>query len=194
MRPVSAVVAESGSVREGVSLLGDVVREGARRMLGAEVDAYLADLGDQRGHDGRGLVVRDGCHRPWQVVVGAGAIEVEAPRVGDKRSSLETGERERFFSAILPSWARKSPKIAEVLPLLYLHGLSAGDFVSALEQFLGSAAGFSPVTVARLAALWQADRAVFLEGDLSELDYVRVWAGGVRLWIRLGRVRPACWW
>ena len=86
----------------------------------------------------------------------------------------------------MPPWARKSPKIAEVLPLLYLHGLSTGDFVPALEQFLGSAAGLSPATVTRLTVQWQADHAAFGERDLSKLDYVYVWADGVHLGIRLG--------
>jgi putative transposase len=133
VRPVLTVVAEDGSTRDGVSLLDDVVREGARRMLAtaleAEVDAYLVDLADQRGEDGRRLVVRNGYHRPRQVTTSAGAIEVKAPRVNDKRTDPVTGERKRFSSAILPPWARKSPRVAEVLPLLYLHGLSTGDFV-----------------------------------------------------------------
>jgi putative transposase len=113
-------------------------------------------------------------------------IEVKAPRVKDKRVDEATGERKRFSSAILPPWARKSPKIAEVLPLLYLHGLSAGDFVPELEQFLGSAVGLPPATVTRLTVQWQADHAAFGERDLSKLDYVYVWADGVHLRIRLG--------
>jgi transposase-like protein len=177
-------------MRDGVSLLDDVVREGARRMLAAaleaEVDAYLAELAGQRGDDGRRLVVRNGYHRARQVVTSAGAIEVKAPRVNDKRIDPDTGERRRFSSAILPPWARKSPRIAEVLPLLYLHGLSTGDFIPALGQFLGSAAGLSPATVTRLTEQWQADHAAFLERDLSQLDYVYVWADGVHLRIRLG--------
>ena len=195
VRPVLTVVAENGSMRDGVSLLDDVVREGARRMLAAaleaEVDAYLADLADQRDQDGRRLVVRNGYHRPRQVATSAGAIEVKAPRVNDKRTDPATGERRRFSSAILPPWARKSPKIAEVLPLLYLHGLSTGDFVPALEQFLGSAAGLSPATVTRLTTSWQADHVAYLQRDLSTLDYVYLWADGVHLRIRLGESK-AC--
>ena len=192
VRPVLTVVAENGLARDGVSLLDDVVREGARRILAAaleaEVDAYLAE---QRDQDGRRLVVRNGYHRPRQVATSSGAIEVKAPRVNDRRTDPETGERKRFSSAILPPWARKSPRIAEVLPLLYLHGLSTGDFVPALEQFLGSAAGLSPATVTRLTVQWQADHAAFLERDLSKLDYVYVWADGVHLRIRLGESK-AC--
>ena len=148
-------------------------------------------MAEQRDRDGRRLVVREGYHWPRQVATSSGAIEVKAPRVNDKRTDPETGERKRFSSAILPPWARKSPRIAEVLPLLYLHGLSTGDFVPALEQFLGSAADLSPATVTRLTVQWQADHAAFLERDLSKLDYVYVWADGVHLRIRLGESK-AC--
>ena len=77
-----------------------------------------------------------------EVLTAAGAVTVTAPRVNDKRIDADTGERQRFSSAILPAWARKSPQMSEVLPLLYLHGLSTSDFGPALEQFLGSGAGF----------------------------------------------------
>ena len=128
----------------GGSLLDEIVRDGARAMLAAalqaEVAAYIdAHLGevDEAGHR---LVVRNGFHQPREVVTAAGAVGVRAPRVNDKRIDETTGERTRFSSAILPAWARKSPQVAEVLPLLYLHGLSSSDFGPALEQFLGSAA------------------------------------------------------
>jgi hypothetical protein len=96
-----------------------------------------------------------------------------------------TGERRRFSSAILPPWCRKSPKIAEVLPLLCLHGPSSGDFVPAMEQFLGSSAGLSPATVTRLTAQWQDDHAAFQERDLSGTDCVYIWVDGIHLRIRL---------
>ena len=102
--------------------------------LRAEVEAYIARFSDERGEDGRRLVVRKGYHQPREVLTSAGAVEVTAPRVNDKRTDPVTGERKRFSSAILPPWARKTPKITEVLPLLYLHGLSSGDFVPALGQ------------------------------------------------------------
>ncbi|MFC5672215.1 IS256 family transposase, partial [Streptomyces incanus] len=121
----------------------------------------------------------------------AGAVEVKAPRVNDKRVDEATGERKRFSSAILPPWCRKSPKISEVLPLLYLHGLSSGDFVPALEQFLGSSAGLSPATVTRLTQQWQADHAAFMDRGLSEVDYVYVWADGIHLNVRLEEAK-AC--
>ena len=90
--------------------------------------------------------------QPREVTTAAGAVPVRAPRVNDKRVDPETGERQRFSSAILPAWARKSPQVGEVLPLLYLHGLSSGDFGPALEQFLGSAPGLSAATITRLTA------------------------------------------
>lgn len=136
------------------SLIGDIVREGARRMpaaaLEAEVNAHIAELADQRDEYGRRMVVRNGYHQPRKVTTAAGTVEVKAPRVNDKRVDEATGERKRFLSAILPPWCHKSPKISEVLPLLYLHGLSSGDFAPALEQFLGSTAGLSAATVTRL--------------------------------------------
>ena len=122
-------------------MIDEIVREGARRMLAealqAEVDVYIASLAGERDQRGRPLVVHNGYHQPREVLTSAGAVEVTAPRVNDKRVDCDTGEPKRFASAILPPWARKTPKITEVLPLLCLHGLSSGDFVPALGQFLG---------------------------------------------------------
>ncbi|MER8162410.1 IS256 family transposase [Streptomyces sp. NPDC094472] len=176
-------------------MIDEIVREGARRMLAAaleaEVNAYIAELADQRDDKGHRLVVRNGYHQPRKVTTAAGVVDVKAPRVNDKRVDAETGERKWFSSAILPPWCRKSPKISEVLPLLYLHALSSGDFVPALQQFLGSSAGLSPATVTRLTEQWQADHAAFLDRDLAEVDYVYVWADGIHLNVRLEEAR-AC--
>jgi putative transposase len=186
---VLTVVAEDGARRDGVSLLDEVVREGARRMLAAaleaEVDSYLAELAAERDERGRRLVVRNGHAQPREVMTAAGAVQVRAPRVNDRRVDPETGQRKRFRSVILPPWCRRSPKVAEVLPLLYLHGLSTGDFVPALEQFLGSAAGLSSATVTRLTTQWADDYAAFAKRDLSTVDYVYVWADGVHVNVRL---------
>jgi putative transposase len=186
---VLSVVNDDGTTPDGF-LIDEIVREGARRMLAAaleaEVDNYIAELAHEKDEAGRRLVVRNGRHRPRTVTTAAGPIEVAAPRVNDKRTDLATGERKRFSSAILPPWCRKSPKISEVLPLLYLHGLSSGDFAPALEQFLGSSAGLSPATVTRLTKQWQDDHTAFMDRDLTGSDYVYVWADGVHLRIRLG--------
>ena len=102
------------------SVIDEIVREGARRMLAealqAEVEAYIAELAGERDENGRRLVVRNGYHQSREVLTSAGAVEVTAPRVNDKRADLVTGERKRFSSAILPPWARKTPKITGVLP------------------------------------------------------------------------------
>ena len=185
------VVPEDGSAEGGwsASLIDEIVRDGARRMLAAaleaEVDAYLGEFAGERDERGRRLVVRNGHARPRRVSTAAGAVEVAAPRVNDKRTDSVTGARRRFSSAILPPWCRKTPKVAEVLPLLYLHGLSSGDFVPALAQFLGTGAGLSAATVTRLTAQWQDDYKSFTDRDLSHVDYVYVWADGIHVNVRL---------
>jgi putative transposase len=93
---------------------------------------------------------------------------------------------------VLPPWCRKSPKVAEVLPLLYLHGLSTGDFVPALEAFFGSAAGLSAAAVGRLLGAWQADYQAFTSRDLTDRDYVYIWADGVHFRVRLEQARLCC--
>jgi transposase-like protein len=124
----------------------EIARQGARRMLAgaleAGVDAYIEAATDQRDENGHALVVRNGRAREHEVLLGAGAVEVRAPRVNDRRVD-EDGNRRRFKSVILPPYMRRSPKVTEVLPLLYLHGLSSGDFVPALEEFFGTEAGLS---------------------------------------------------
>src|SRR5450755_4173119 len=171
------------------SLIDQIVREGARRMLAealqAEVDAYIAAHAAERDEDGRRRVVRNGYHQAREVLTSAGAVEVTAPRVNDKRADPVTGERERFSSAILPPWARKTPKITEVLPLLYLHGLSTGDFVPALGQFPGSSAGLSAAVITKLTQQWQDEQRAFAQRDLSGADYVYLWADGIHVNIRL---------
>ncbi len=171
------------------SVIDEIVREGARRMLAealqAEVDAYIARHAGERDENGRRLVVRNGTHQPREVLTSAGAVEVTVPRVNDRRTDPDSGERRRFCSAILPPWCRKTPKITEVLPLLYLHGLSSGDFVPALGQFLGSSAGLSGPVIIRLTETWKAEQRSFAARDLSGVDYVYLWADGIHVNIRL---------
>ena len=182
----SAAGAASGS-----SLIDELVREGARRMLAealqAEVDAYCARFADECDENGRRLVVRNGYHEPREVTTCAGAVAVHAPRINDRRVDTETGERHRFSSAILPPWARKTPQIEQVLPLLYLHGLSSGDFVPALGQFLGSTKGLSSSTITKMTETWQAEQKAFAKRDLSGVDYVYTWADGIHVNVRLGQ-------
>jgi putative transposase len=153
------------------------------------VAAYIDAHAGQLGEDGRRLVVRNGHAVPRQVLTSSGAVEVRAPRVNDKRVDEITGERRRFASVILPAWCRKSPKITEVLPLLYLHGLSSKDFIPALEGFLGSDAGLSAATITRLTVQWQDDARTFNERELSDVDFVYMWADGIHVNIRLDEER-----
>ena len=183
--------AESSNDNAGASrsLLDEIVRDGARQMLAAalqaEVAAYVEQFVDQVDDNGRRLVVRNGYHREREVLTAAGAVSVTAPRVNDRRVDPDTGERQRFSSAILPAWARKSPQMSEVLPLLYLHGLSTSDFVPALEQFLGSGAGLSASAITRLTAQWSDEAHAFACRDLSGTDYVYLWIDGIHLKVRL---------
>src|SRR5271168_4461763 len=187
------VVHDSGSSNEDAgasrSLLDEIVRDGARQMLAAalqaEVAGYVAQFASHLDEDGRRLVVRNGYHQERDVLTAVGAVSVTAPRVNDRRLDPDTGERQRFSSAILPAWARKSPQMTEVLPLLYLHGLSSEDFGPALEQFLGSGAGLSATTITRLTAQWQDEAKAFGQRDLSGTDYVYLWVDGIHLKVRL---------
>jgi transposase-like protein len=180
---------QPGAVNGSSSLIDEIVREGARRMLAealqAEVDAYISQFAGELDGDGRRLVVRNGYHQSRAVLTSAGAVQVTVPRVNDKRTDPATGQRQRFSSAILPPWARKTPKVTEVLPLLYLHGLSSGDFVPALGQFLGSPAGLSAAVITKLTQTWQGEQKAFAQRDLSGVDYVYVWADGIHVNIRL---------
>lgn len=189
-------VEEPNASTGGGSLLDEIVRQGAREMLAAalqaEVAAYVESHADQVDEAGRRLVVRNGSHAAREVLTSAGAVAVVAPRVNDKRTDEATGERRRFTSAILPPWCRKSPKINEVLPLLYLHGLSSQDFGPALERFLGTSAaqsGLSGSTITRLTTAWQEEAKAFNARDLSGVDYVYCWADGIHVNVRLDEVR-----
>lgn len=173
--------------------LDEICREGARRMLAAaleaEADAYVGSLADELDEDGHRLVVRNGHAQRRPVTTGSGPIYIEAPRVNDKRVDEATGERCRFRSSIIPPWCRKSPKVAEVLPLMYLHGMSSGDFAPALGEFFGSSAGLSASVVTRLTKQWQDERERFSARSLAERDYVYVWADGVHFNVRLDEGR-----
>jgi len=170
--------------------LDELCRLAAKEMLAvallAERRAYLEIHATERDAKGHRLVVANGYARPREVVTGAGAVEVTAPRVDDRR------EDQRFSSAILPAYMRKSPKVTEVLPILYLRGLSTGDFAPALGEFFGTKAGLSASTVNRLTEAWQAEHAEWSTRDLSGVDYVYMWADGVHFNIRLEEDRLCC--
>ena len=191
-----SVITDEAARSELTMSLDELAREGARRMLAAaleaEVDLYLAafaELVDERGHR---LVRRNGHAPARQLATGVGQVEVVRPRVDDRRVDPHSGQRQQFHSQILPRWCRRSPKVAQVLPLLYLHGLSSSDFVPALEELFGSAAGLSASVITRLTGQWQAEREAFAQRDLSEVDYVYCWADGIHFSIRLGDQGRLC--
>ena len=187
-----SVVGDQGR-SELVVDLDELVREGARRMLAValeeEVAAYIAAHAGELDEHGHRLVRRNGHARKRVLITGAGQVPVTAPRVDDRRVDPATGTKARFRSAILPPWCRKSPKVTEVLPLLYLHGMSSGDFAPALEEFFGAAAGLSASVITRLTSQWQADREAFMARSLADRDYVYVWADGVHFNVRLAEER-----
>ena len=170
-------------------ILDDVLQRGALKMLHetleAEVEEYIwrhREARDQRGH---AQVVRNGKAPARTLVTGSGTLEVRAPRINDRRVDAE-GERQRFASQILPSYMRRAPKVTEVLPLLYLRGLSTGDFQAALPVLLGEdATGLSPTTITRLTASWEAEYHAWRRRDLHDVDYVYVWVDGVHFRVRL---------
>jgi putative transposase len=173
--------------------LDELARTGAQRMLmaalEAEVSEYVAAHHEQRDEKDRALVVRNGHARTRKVTVGSGTIEVQAPRVNDRRVD-ESGERQRFHSRILPPYMRRSPKVAEVLPSLYLRGLSTGDFRQALPILLGEdASGLSPTTITRLTGEWEQDYKDFRRRDLNDRDYIYIWVDGIHFNIRLEEER-----
>jgi transposase-like protein len=184
------VVAKSHEVEGalGPETLDELAHAGAQAMLHqaleAEVAAYL-ERHQERDARGHARVVRNGKARARKVTCGAGTLTVEAPRVNDRRVDAQE-QRQRFTSRILPPYMRRSPKVAEVLPVLYLRGLSTGDFREALPILLGEdAAGLSATNIARLTAVWEDEYHAFQQRSLADRDYVYVWVDGVHFNIRL---------
>ncbi len=185
-----------GGNEEMLDTLDALAREGARRMIAvalrAEADAYVEQFHDELDEDGHRLVVRNGRAKERKVTIGSGTIKVRAPRVNDKRVD-EEGERQKFSSRILPAYARRSPKVGEVIPILYLHGLSTGDFKPALEQLLGEdAAGLSATTIARLCKEWEEHHDRFRRRHLAFSRYAYLFCDGIHVSVRLGEDPKVC--
>lgn len=169
--------------------LSELAREGARRMLAqaliAEADAFVAMWKDLKLPDGRDRVVRHG-HGPERAIqTGVGPVAVRRAKVRD-RGKVGAAEKIRFTSSILPKWARRTKSLDALLPILYLRGISTGDFQEALAALLGKdAPNLSPAVITRLTAEWQADYEAWQKRDLSARRYVYVWADGVYLQARM---------
>jgi putative transposase len=169
--------------------LTELAREGARRMLAAvliaEADAFVDMWKDMKLPDGRDRVVRHG-HGPERAIqTGVGPVAVRRAKVRD-RGKVDEAERIRFTSSILPKWARRTKSLDALLPILYLRGISTGDFQEALSALLGKdAPNLSPAVITRLTAEWQTDYDAWQKRDLSARRYVYVWADGVYLQARM---------
>jgi putative transposase len=176
-----------------VPVIDDILRDGARRALQSaierEVDEYIERYQQHTDGDGRRLVVRNGHHPKRKIQSGNGAIEIHQPRVNDKRVD-EQGERIRFTSQILPPYLRKTKAIEELVPWLYLKGISTSDFPEALSCLGHDGSGLSPTTIVRLKEVWQGEYENFCRRSLSGKRYVYVWADGIYFNIRLSDDRP----
>ena len=181
----STTIESQEQIPEITQSLDELAREGARRMILAalelEVEQYVEKLRCLRDENGHALVVRNGKAEPRTVSLGTGSIQFQAPRVDDRRPE------QRFTSRILPPYMRRSPRLNEALPILYLRGLSTGDFEEAIPVLLGAdAAGFSATTITRLLRVWQEEYEGWRKRLLTGKEYVYVWADGVYFNVRLG--------
>jgi putative transposase len=172
---------------ESKDVLSQILRQGARKLLAEAVEAEVAEWIDQHGHlrddQGRRQVVRNG-HLPERTITtGLGPVEVRQPRVHDRRPG-DAGER--FSSKILPPYLRKAKCVEELIPWLYLKGISTGDFQEALAALVGpECPGLSATTVTRMKGIWEGEYAAWSKRDLSHEHYVYLWADGVHFNIRL---------
>jgi putative transposase len=169
--------------------LDELAREGARRMIAeallAEVEEFIQRHAGERDEQGRRLIVRNGQAKARNVTLGAGTVELRAPRVEVRQEGADRGIQP-FSSKILPRYARRSPAVDDVLPVLYLRGLSTGDFQPALESLLGEKAqGLSATTITRLKGSWEEEYRTFRKRDLSQQRYAYLWVDGVHFRIRL---------
>ena len=161
--------------------LTELAREGARRMLAealkAEADAFVASFAHEQLEDGRQRIVRHGFGPERQIQTGIGALDVQRPKVRDRMVPQGLAEKIRFASHILPKWARRTVSLDALLPVLYLKGISTGNFQEALSAILGpDAPNLSPSVISRLTAGWQAQYDAWIRRDLCARHYVYIWA------------------
>ncbi len=186
--PLDAEVVEFRANFEARSPLDEIIREGARRMLqaaiDAEVDAFIAAHANRRDGQGRRRVVRNGRLPSREILSGAGPLEVSQPRVRDKSPQREN--RVTFSPSVLPRYLRKTKAIEELIPWLYLKGISTGDFSEALQALVGEKAqGLSANVIVRLKEQWTGEYDEWSQRDLSKKQYVYVWADGIHVNVRL---------
>ncbi len=185
---IDAEVIEFREAFEARSALDEIVREGARKMLQsaieAEVDVFLVQHADRRGEDGKRLIVRNGYLPSRELLTGAGSLEVKQPRVRDNSPSSE--DRLRFSSRVLPPYLRRSKSIDELIPWLYLKGISTGDFSEALAALVGpNAPALGANVIVRLKEKWSQEYEDWSRRDLSKEHYVYFWVDGIHVNVRL---------
>lgn len=178
---------QPGSV---IDPLTEIARDGARRMLmaalKAEADGFVARFSEDLLADGRQRIVRHGAGPERVIQTGIGPIEVRRQKVRDRLTEVPAEARVRFSSNILPKWARRTKSLDALLPVLYLRGISTGDFQEALSALLGpDAPNLSPGVIARLTTGWQEEYDRWQGRDLSARRYVYIWADGVYLQARM---------
>ena len=177
-----------GAAESARSVLDQIIQDGARRMLQAalenEVETFLERHSNKVDDEGRRQVVRNGHLPARELVTGAGTLEVQQPRVRDKSPDAE--DRVRFSSSILPPYLRRSKAIDELIPWLYLKGISTGDFSEALQSLTGAPVdSISASTVVRLKEVWTKEYETWSNRDLSEKRYAYIWADGIHVNVRL---------
>jgi len=176
-----------------IPILDDILRDGARRALQSaierEVDEYIHRHKEHLDQEGHRLVVRNGHHPARKILSGNGPIEIHQPRVNDKRLDQE-GNRLHFTSKILPPYLRKTKAIEELVPWLYLKGISTSDFPEALACLGHDGSGLSPTTIVRWKEVWQGQYENFCRRSLVGKRYVYVWADGIYFNLRLSDDRP----
>ena len=168
--------------------LDEIVRRGAKKMLGQALEIEIESFVERHQYilddQGRRLVVRNGYCPERKIVTGAGQLEVRTPRVDDR--VLDEKNERRFTSNLVPRYLRRTKNIDELIPVLYLKGISTGDFTQALEKLLGkSVIGFSAEQIVRLKQVWQAEYETWAKRDLSGQKYVYFWVDGVHFNVRL---------
>lgn len=194
-KPTLSVVQSEGQTAK--DLLMELMREGARKMLAAaleaEVDEFVTALEQARDEQGRRLVVRNGHANAREIVTPLGPIEVKAPRVNDKRRGPDGRRMQGFSSQILPPYLRKTKNVEELVPWLYLKGISTSDFPEALQSLLGTdVRGFSANTVVRLKQVWEQEFRAWRKESMTDKRFVYFWADGVYFNIRLGEGQRQC--
>lgn len=189
MNKITAKEEKDRMVSESRSFLDRIIQEGAQRMLqealANEVEEYVSRMADRRMEDGRRAIVRNGSLPERDLVTGAGPVRIRQERVRDRSG------REKFTSRILPPYMRRTPSVDQLIPVLYLKGISTGEFSEALEAILGpNAAGLSATNIVRLKEGWVKDYESWAKRDLSGKRYVYFWVDGIYFNVRLDRERP----